>query len=168
MMKKSLHIIVFILITIILFSSFTYAQSKKIEVKVIVPPMQELTINEAVSISFDYPWEGMECGQPLILENIGDVSIKSNVDWFLNISSKQYYRDLEIYIRPASVRNIDWQRIDSSGAIISGNSGLKDISWDIKIVYLRENYILARRSLNREKNYNDIRNINMIFTLTQL
>jgi len=167
MMKKRFHIIVFILIILSLFSTFTYAQSKKFEVKVLVSPMQELTINKAVSLSFNYPWEGMESGQPLVLENIGNVNVKSNVDWFLNISSHEFYRDLEIYIRPTEERNINWQRIDNSSAVISGNSGSKDISWDIMIVNSREKYSLAGRAY-RENNFTDLRNVNMVFTLTQL
>lgn len=165
-MRKNFYILVLTYIFIILFTSISFAYSTKIEVKVIVSPMQEVNINEAVGVRFNYPWDGMESGQALIFENVGNVKIKSNVAWLLNINSLETYRDLDVYIRPVNDRKAVWQRIDDSSGFVSGRSGSNDLSWDIKIEYSRINYDLNNRSLKREDIYTDKRNVNMIFTLT--
>jgi len=154
----------------LIFTSISFAEENQIQVKVNVAAMQELTVKEGIGVSFSYPWKGMEDGEALIFRNVGKLNIKSNVDWALSIGSIERYSELEIYISPANAGK--WQRIDGFNSLVSGNYGNMDISWDIKIVKSRTNYTLNSRNTysdNRTNNYNnDIRTVNMMFTLTQL
>ncbi len=160
--KDNLILRVFITILgLLLISNISLANTARIEVKVIVPVMQRLVIKDPVALSFTYPWEGMESGQALIFNNVGNINVQSNVDWVLNISSQELYRELEIYLRPAGKVHAPWQRVDGFSAFVSGRNGSEDISWDIKIVGARNNH-------NTNDFMREMRTVNLAFTLTQL
>src|SRR5690554_533745 len=150
-MKRKDKIILYIFIIFLLFNNIAFAWNSSTDVKVIVSPMQELLVKEPVGVSFNYPWTGMESGQPLLFKDVGSVNIKSNVDWILNIDFLETYRELEIYIRPVGERNAKWQRVDGSNGILIGRNGSQYISWDIKIVQSRTNYGLNNRIINSDR-----------------
>lgn len=164
-----LNLILGLLITLLLISNISHASTGRVEVKVVVPSMQRLIVNVPVAVSFSYPWEGMESGEALIFRNVGNINVQSNVDWLLNISSLEYYRELEIYLRPAGKLNAQWQRVDGSNALFSGGNGSENISWDIKIVPARYNYTSGNRgTIADRESIREMRTVNLIFTLTQL
>ncbi|MEJ6951221.1 hypothetical protein [Natronospora cellulosivora (SeqCode)] len=159
----------FLLIMIFLLISISsYAQENQIRVNLNVSSMQELRVLEGVNISFEYPWKGMEDGQALIFENVGKVNVRSNVSWSLNVNSYESNRDLEIYIREANSDFAKWQRLNS--AVITGQSGQNNISWDIKIVQSRNSLALSSRNSSTtsrsDRNY-DMRNLNLMYTLSE-
>ncbi|MFP4015667.1 MAG: hypothetical protein ACLFUI_01425 [Halanaerobiales bacterium] len=171
-MKKKMILLLAIVALVLMTSSNSFAEENQINVRVNVEAMQELDVREPVGITFYYPWEGMESGQPLIIKNIGNLNIKSNVDWALNISSMERYRDLEVYISPTNAGQ--WQRVDGFNSIFTGEYGNQDISWDIKIVQSRSNYGLNSRSADhvdtnsRNDEFQETRTLNMMYTLTQI
>jgi len=164
-----LNLILGLLIVLLVMGNVSYAGTGKVEVKVIVPSMQRMVINEPVAVSFSYPWKGMESGEALIFRNVGNINVQSNVDWLLNISSLEIYRELEVYLRPAGKLNAQWQRVDGSSALFSGGNGSENISWNIKIVPARNNYISGNRgTIADRESLREMRTVNLIFTLTQL
>ncbi|MFW5981679.1 MAG: hypothetical protein ACOCQO_00575 [Halanaerobiaceae bacterium] len=168
MKKTAILLISIILISLISLSAF--AQENRIKVNVNIASRQELTVEEPLAISFQYPWEGMAEGEALIFENVGKVNIRSNVDWSLNINSSELYRDLEIYIRKSNDRYANWQRLDNSSALVTGENGNNNISWDLKIVQSRSDYSINSRnnSERRVTNKQDTRKLDLMYTLTEI
>ncbi len=168
-MKNKIILMLVIIMIIFNYNGISLTNQNQFEVKVNVAAMQQLIVKEDVGVSFTYPWKGMESGQPLIFRNVGKLNIKSNVDWGLNIDSIEIYRDIEIYISQAGANT--WQRVDKTNSLITGEYGNHNISWDIKIVQARLNYNLNRENTvlsSPTKDYQDIRTVNMVYTLTQL
>lgn len=173
-MRKKAFILTVILALMLMISGISFAEENQINIKVNVEAMQELNVREPVGITFNYPWEGMESGQPLIVKDVGNLNIKSNVDWALDINSMEMYSDLEVYISPANKGQ--WQRVDGFNGTFTGEYGNQDISWDIKIVQSRTAYVRNSRSAdrtssnsnNRNNNNQETMSVNMMFTLTQI
>ncbi|MFW5981005.1 MAG: hypothetical protein ACOCRU_00355 [bacterium] len=168
-MKKRAIISISIILIYLLISVAAFAQENQIKINVNVAPMQEITIEEPLAVSFEYPWEGMAEGKALIFENVGKINVKSNVDWSLNINSYEVYRGLEIYIKEANNSFASWQRLDNSSALITGENGNRNISWDVKIIQSRTEYALnSRNNSDRRVVNQDIRSLNLMYTLAEI
>jgi hypothetical protein len=164
---KRFFTILFLIIILSGISINVLAESKEMTISINIGPMQELTVNRKVAVSFSYPWEGMDEGQPLIFNDVGELNIRSNVNWVLNVNLMQAYRELEIWVRPAGDYSADWQRINRVNGVLAGEKGLQNLSWDIKVTPARDSYTLINRSIARETRETDQKFVELMFTLTQ-
>lgn len=164
-MKRLLTII--ILITLVLgIAGNSLAENKETKISINVEPMQELKVTKETAITFTYPWEGIDNGQPLVFNDVGETNIRSNVNWALNINSLQVYRELEIWVRPSGTYNAKWQQIDRINGLFTGKSGMSNLSWDIKVTPARSLYNFTNRSIAREPREVDQKVVELMFTLT--
>lgn len=127
-------VVALVLIALLGFTGVSTARvldTAEIKVRIHVPVIQQLEVIEPVAVSFTYPWTGAEDGQPLIIQNVGDVRVRSNADWALTMDSMAT-SGFRVYVRPSGDRFARW--IPANGMTsISGPQGVSNLSWDVKI-----------------------------------
>ncbi|HLV10655.1 MAG TPA: hypothetical protein VKY40_10625 [Halanaerobiales bacterium] len=161
---KRLLVILFIGMVLLI---STAALAEDILININVEAMQELRVNKEAAISFTYPREGLDEGEAIIFNNVGEIDILSNVDWNLSVSLRQVERELEVWLRPAGTYEEDWQRIDNAAALLAGKKGSQSLSWDIKVVPVRDSYTLLNRNMAGDASISKQKNFQLIYTLTQ-
>lgn len=107
--------------------------SAEFKVSVTVPVMQQLITYEPVVVSFTYPWAGADEGQALEFTDVGRISVQSNAKWAVQIETLSS-SGFDVYVRPSNAGFGNWNLQNEFGNSYSGERGVYDISWDIKVV----------------------------------
>ena len=161
-MKKIFSISIMIMLILVSMNLISLAEeldSAEVKVKVKIPVMQKLNIIEAPEITFDYPWEGAQEGQALIIEEVGKAEIISNAGWSINVNNL-VQSGFKISIRNSKERFGQWKSLGGSGTSFTGEHGKQVLSWDIKIEPpIRSATSLSNKSSNQ---------VQLSFTLTKL
>lgn len=163
-MKKYVVVLLAALLLVDVFGALGVARTldqAKIQVRVHIPVFQDLTVIQPAEVSFDYPWDGMESGEPLVIRNVGLVQVRSNADWALQVGFSDA-SGMRVSVRPAGDRWARWMPVDSPGSVVTGKFGVHELSWDVKIEAPRQFVSASRFSTTAGQ-----RNLQLVFTLGQ-
>ncbi|MBS3766291.1 hypothetical protein KGY71_07200 [Candidatus Bipolaricaulota bacterium] len=114
------------------FGSENALASDTIKVKITVPVIQKVEIVNPAVVEFEYPWEGAEDGNPLVIENAGALRVKSNADWALKLDNLST-GTLEVLVRRTDDDNSDWRPVSGSSGYFYGEQGREKVGFDLKI-----------------------------------
>ena len=126
----------------------------ELKVRIEVPVMQRLTVLESTEIRFQYPADG----RVQEFRNVGRVRVQSNADWALTVGAVTD-SDVQVAVRPAQSRSANWQYVNGTGGVFTGQYGSQDISWDVRIEGNR---------FNRANTQNEQGTVQLYFTLSHI
>ena len=133
--KLSVLILCFLLVTGLGYGAMgsdNTLASDTIKVKVTIPVIQRVEVLNPAVVEFEYPWDGAEEGDPLIVEDAGALKIKSNADWALQLNSFSN-GSFSVLVRRAGDYDSSWQPVSGSRGYFYGKSGREEVGFDLKI-----------------------------------
>ena len=134
--KLSILILCFLLVTGLGYGAMgsdNTLASDTIKVKVTVPVIQRVEVVKPTVVEFDYPWDGANNGDPLVVENAGALKVKSNADWALQLDSFSS-GNFEVLARRAEDKSSNWRPVSGHNSYFYGESGSKMVEFDLKIL----------------------------------
>lgn len=135
MKKRLLVISLLVLSTVSILTVISFAKEldeAKIKVRINVPAMQEINVVRPLSMDLNSILNDKKAGETIVIEDVGQVMVRSNVDWSLRLDFGYLPSDIKVSIRRSNNHRSHWQSIDRMTSI-SGTNGIHEISWDIKI-----------------------------------
>ncbi|ACL69469.1 hypothetical protein [Halothermothrix orenii] len=106
-----------------------------------VKAYQELTEIRPVSVNLEQVKAQLKNGNPVIINNVGQTRITSNVNWNLNLSivEKSGY---DVYVKPSGISSFSsqWIKVNSNDNLLKGHRGSYLVSWDVMIVPVANHY----------------------------
>lgn len=106
------------------------SETAQVQVRIEIPALHHMDIVEDVSVSFS-PTE-LEAGESLVFRDVGHLAVRSNGDWMVTVGSYAF-EGVEVYLKPSSGTEGDWQRVDGEQGMFSGVRGTHAVRWDVEL-----------------------------------
>ena len=138
-------IVFYLMITLLIFSfnvkavdESKFSVSKSLKVYANIPLYQELEVVKPIHIDdFKNMIEKHKIKEPMIIENVGTLKVKSNGRWRLKLISNKEKADCKLQVRIQG--SSEWKDVKNGSVLIRGDKGNHIIKVDLKIILENQN-----------------------------